>query len=58
MRNGKDAIKAANKLICLDDIADLTEELYDIMAENAERQNFFADVARVAKDAELGGVVA
>ena len=37
MRNGKDAIKAANKLINVDDIADLKEELDDIMAENAER---------------------
>jgi hypothetical protein len=37
MRNGIDAIKAANKLINVDEIADLTEELYDIMAENAER---------------------
>lgn len=58
MRNGKDAIKAANDLICIDDIADLKEELDDIMADNAERQNFFADVAKVAKDAELGGVIA
>jgi hypothetical protein len=37
MRNGKDAIKAANDLICIDDIADLKDELYDIMADNAER---------------------
>ncbi len=58
MRNGKDAIKAANHLICIEDIANLTEELYEIMAENAERQNYFADVAKVAKDAELGGVIA
>ena len=49
MRNGKDAIKAANDLICIDDIADLKEELDDIMADNAERQNFFADVAKVTK---------
>jgi len=36
MRNGKDAIKAANDLICIDDIADLKEELDDIMAEYRE----------------------
>ena len=46
MRTGKDAIKAANKQINVDDIADLKEELDDIMAENAERQNYFADVAK------------
>ena len=37
MRTGKDAIKAANKQINVDDIADLKEELDDIMAENEER---------------------
>ena len=46
MRTGKDAIKAANKQINVDDIAELKEEIDDIMAENAERQNFFADVAK------------
>ena len=46
MRTGKDAIKAANKQINVDDIADLKDELDDIMAENAERQNYFADVAK------------
>ena len=46
MRTGKDAIKAANKQINVDDIADLKEELDDIMAENEERQKFFADVAK------------
>ena len=37
MRTGKDAIKAANKQIDVDDIAELKEELDDIMADNAER---------------------
>ena len=46
MRTGKDAIKAANKQINVDDIADLKDELDDIMAENAERQSYFADVAK------------
>ena len=46
MRTGKDAIKAANKQMDIEDIAELKEEMDDIMAENAERQNFFADVAK------------
>ena len=46
MRTGKDAIKAANKQINVDDIAELKDELDDIMAENEERQNYFADVAK------------
>ena len=50
MRNGKDAIKAANDLICIDDIADLKEELDDIMAEYRECQNFFANVATEGND--------
>ena len=49
MRNGKDAIKAANDLINVCDIDDLKEELYDIMAENAERGNFLTDFAKVTK---------
>jgi hypothetical protein len=36
MRNGKDAIKAANELINVNDIADLKEELDDILAEYRE----------------------
>ncbi len=50
MRNGKDAIKAANELINVNDIADLKEELDDILAEYRESQNFFANVATVAND--------
>jgi hypothetical protein len=36
MRNGKDAIKAANELINVNDIVDLKEELDDILAEYRE----------------------
>ena len=50
MRNGKDAIKAANELINVNDIVDLKEELDDILAEYRESQNFFANVATVAND--------
>ena len=50
MRTGKDAIKAANKQINVDDIADLNDELQDIMAENAERQDFFKGIAEDGKD--------
>ena len=50
MRNGIDAIKAANKLINVDEIADFIKELDDILAENRESQNFFANVATVAND--------
>ena len=53
MRTGKDAIKAANKQINVDDIADLKEELDDIMAENEERQKFFADVAMDGQEDSL-----
>ncbi len=50
MRDSNDAIKAANKLINVDEIADFIKELDDIMAENRESQNFFANVATVAND--------
>ena len=55
MRNGKDAIKAANYLINDCDIADLKDELDDIMAEYQERQNFLTDVAKVT---ELDDIIA
>ena len=50
MRDSNDAIKAANKLINVDEIADFIKELDDILAENRESQNFFANVATVAND--------
>jgi hypothetical protein len=36
MRDSNDAIKAANKLINVDEIADFIKELDDILAENRE----------------------
>ena len=37
IKDGKNAIGALNKQMNVDDIADLKEELDDMMAENAER---------------------
>ena len=38
----------------MDDIAELKDELEDMMAENAERQDYFAGVAREGEDELLG----
>ena len=37
IRDGKNAIGALNKLMDIDDIAELKDELDDMMAENEER---------------------
>ena len=38
----------------VDDIAELKDELDDLMADNAERQDFFANVAKEGEDELLG----
>ena len=53
MMTGKDAIQAAIKQVNVDDIADLNDELKDIIAENEERQDFFAAIAEDGKKALL-----
>ena len=50
MRNAADALKDLNKQANVDDIADLKEELDDMMAENEEKQNYFARMANENKD--------
>ena len=38
----------------VDDVAELKDELDDLMADNAERQDFFANVAKEGEDELLG----
>ena len=45
MKNGKNAINELNKQANVDDIAELKDELDDMMAENEEKQNYFAGIA-------------
>merc|ERR1719313_1632415 len=54
IKTGKDAIGQLNKQMNVDDIADLKDELDDMMAENAERQDYFADIAKEGQDELLG----
>ena len=61
MKNAAGAMKDLNKQANVDDIADLKEELDDMMAENEEKQNYFAGMANENKDellAELDELVA
>ena len=50
MKNAAGAMKDLNKQANVDDIADLKEELDDMMAENEEKQNYFAGMANENKD--------
>ena len=50
IKDGKNAIGTLNKQMNVDDIADLKEELDDMMAENAERQDYFANIAKEGED--------
>ena len=50
MKNAAGAMKDLNKQANYDDIADLKEELDDMMAENEEKQNYFATMANENKD--------
>lgn len=45
IKTGKNAIQSLNKQMDVDDIAELRGEMEDLMAENNERQKFFADIA-------------
>ena len=54
IKAGKDAIGKLNKEMNVDDIAELKDELDDMMAENAERQDYFADIAKEGQDELLG----
>ena len=54
MKTGKNAIQNFNKQINVDDIADLKDELDDMMAENQERQDYFAGIAQDGNDELLG----
>ena len=54
IKNGKDAIGALNKQMNVDDIAELKDELDDMMAENSERQDYFANIAKEGEDELLG----
>ena len=54
IKTGKDAIGQLNKQMNVDDIADLKDELDDMMAENTERQEYFAGVAQEGQDELLG----
>ena len=50
MKNAAGALKDLNKQANVDDITDLKEELDDMMAENEEKQNYFAAMANENKD--------
>ena len=54
IKAGKDAIGTLNKQMNVDDIAELKDELDDMMAENAERQDYFAGIAKEGEDELLG----
>ena len=50
IKDGKNAIGTLNKQMNVDDIAELKDELDDMMAENAERQDYFAGIAKEGED--------
>ena len=50
MKSAAGTMKELNKQANVDDIADLKEELDDMMAENEEKQNYFAGMANENKD--------
>ena len=50
MKNAKNVIQQLNKQANVDDIADLKDELDDMMAENAEKQDYFAGIAREGEE--------
>ena len=50
IKDGKTAISTLNKQMNVDDIADLKDEIDDLMAENNERQEFFAGIANENND--------
>ena len=54
IKDGKNAIGTLNKQMNVDDIAELKDELDDMMAENAERQDYFANIAKEGEEDLLG----
>ena len=54
IKGGKDVIASLNKQMNVDDIANLKDELDDMMQENAERQDYFAGVAQEGQDELMG----
>ena len=54
IKNGKDAIQGLNKQMNVDDIAELKDDLDDMMAENEERQDYFAGIAQEGQDDLIG----
>ena len=50
MKSGKNAIEQLNKQANVDDIADLKEELDDMMAENEEKQDYWAKIGNEGKE--------
>ena len=61
MKSGKNAISQLNKEANVDDIAELKDELDDMMAENEEKQNYWASIGNEGKEdllAELDDIEA
>ena len=54
MKQGKTTMESLNAQMNVDDIADLKDDLADLEAENAERQEFFAGIAQENNDDLLG----
>ena len=54
MKNAAAVMKQQNKEMNVDDIADLKDELDDMMAENNERQDYFAQIANDGNEELLG----
>ena len=50
MKNAAALMKQQNKEMNLDDMHDLKDELDDMMAENNERQDYFAKIANETGD--------
>ena len=50
IKTGKNAIQSLNKQMNVDDIAELRAEIEDLMADNNERQEFFAGIANENAD--------
>ena len=54
MKDGANLMKQMNKEMNVDDIADLKDEMDDMMAEQNERQDYFAQIAQDGNDELLG----
>ena len=54
MKQGKQTMEGLNAQMNVDDIADLKDDLADLEAENAERQEFFAGIAQENNEDLLG----